>query len=269
MEENYGRCALLDRSAESGQASLWYLGHCGWAVKTEEHFLVFDYWNGAGAAPARPCMANGHVDPSEIADENVYVFVTHEHGDHYDPMINEWSTELDNVTYVYGFRPELTPQYREGGYDGPDYEYIGPREYTELDGLKIRTIEANDGGVGFFIEVDGLRLYHAGDHAGWADDERDGFFSEIDYLAPYADGIDLAFLNVTGCHAHDPERLLEGNVYTLEAMSPRVLIPTHSIDREYVYAEAAEELAAEGVVTSVCCPMNRGDSYFYNGDAIE
>ena len=79
----------------------------------------------------------------------------------------------------------------------------------------------------------------------------------------------MAFLNVTGCHAHDPGRLFEGNVYTLETMRPDVLIPTHAIDREYVYAEAADALVAEGVTTSVCCPMNRGDSYFWNGQAME
>jgi len=269
VDENYGRSPLLDRDTDDGEAALWYLGHCGWAVKTEEHFLVFDYWSGGGAAPATPCLANGRIDPAELADENVYVFVTHDHGDHYDPAIDEWASLLHNVTYVYGFRPELLPQYREAGYEGPDYEYVGPREYLELDGINIRTIQANDGGVGFMIEVDGISFYHAGDHAGWADGEREGFFAEIDYLAPYADGLDLAFLNVTGCHAHDPERLLEGNVYTLETMKPDVLIPTHAINREFVYAEATEALAAEGVTTSVCCPMNRGDSYFWNGEAIE
>jgi ankyrin repeat protein/L-ascorbate metabolism protein UlaG (beta-lactamase superfamily) len=269
LVENYGRCPLLDRKADEGQASMWYLGHCGWALKTKEHFLVFDYWNGAGAPPETPCITNGRIDPSEISDENVYVFVTHEHADHYDPVINEWGRALDNVTYVYGFRPELTQLYRESGYDGPEYEYVGPREYRELGDLTIRTIEANDSGVGFLIEVDGLKLYHAGDHAGWADDERDGFFAEINYLEPYAEDLDIAFINVTGCHAHDPERLLEGNVYALETLGPNVLIPTHAIDREYVYAEAADALAGEGVTTAVCCPMNRGDNYFYDGSTMK
>jgi ankyrin repeat protein/L-ascorbate metabolism protein UlaG (beta-lactamase superfamily) len=270
LVENYGRCPLLDRDIDGGQASMWYLGHCGWALKTEEHFLIFDYWSGAGAAPETPCITNGRIDPEEIAGENVYVFVTHDHGDHYDPIVNEWADVIDGVTYVYGFRPELSQQYRnaEGGYDGPEYEYVGPRESRELEGMTIRTIEANDAGVGFLVEVDGLKLYHAGDHAGWADDERDGFFAEIDYIAPYSEGLDLAFVNVTGCHAHDPERLLEGNVYTLETLTPNVLIPTHAIDREFAYADAAEALAEEGVTTAVCCPMNRGDSFFYDGRTV-
>ena len=90
-----------------------------------------------------------------------------------------------------------------------------------------------------------------------------------DRLAPHTDGLDIAFVNVTGCHAHDPERLLEGNVYTLETMKPDVLIPTHAIDREFMYVGAAEALSGEGVTTNVCCPMNRGDSYFFNGEAME
>lgn len=268
MEENYGRCPLLDQDVSEGEASLWYLGHCGWAVKTEDHFLVFDYWSGSGGAPEAPSLVNGRIDPAEIAGENVYVFITHEHGDHYDPVINSWDGEIENLTYVFGFSPELTPAYRDSGYTGPAYTGMGPREYAEIDDIGVRTIAANDAGVGFLVEVDGLTLYHAGDHAGWADGERDGFFSEIDYLAPFVDELDVAFLNVTGCHAHDPERLMEGNIYTLSTLDPNVLIPTHAIGREYVYGEAAEEMAAAGVTTSVCLPDFRGDSYTYDGQNV-
>jgi ankyrin repeat protein/L-ascorbate metabolism protein UlaG (beta-lactamase superfamily) len=266
---DYAGSPLLERDVEVGEASMWYLGHCGWALKTENHLLIFDYWTGQGELPSRPCLRNGHIDPTELADENVYVFVTHEHADHYDPAINSWGDSHGDLTYVFGFRPELTPEYREGGYDGPAYEYIAPREYREFDDIKVRTIAANDGGVAFLVEVDGLKFYHAGDHAGWADGERDGYFEEIDYLTPYADDLDMAFVNVTGCHAHDPERLLEGNLYTIERMSPRVLVPTHAIGREYVYADAAAEMADAGVTAAFCCPMNRGDTYFFNGEGIE
>ena len=266
IEESYGRSPLLDREVVDGEAALWYLGHCGWGIKTKNRFLIFDYWKG-GEPPASPCLANGHIDPSEISHMDVLVFVTHEHGDHFDPAVFGWADGLDDVTYVYGFRPELTPDYRQTGYPGPAYEYVGPREHVTIDGVDVRTIEANDAGVGFLVEVDGLVIYHAGDHAGWADGERDGFVAEIDYLDPLVDELDLAFLNVTGCHAHDPERLLEGNLITLETLAPRVMIPTHAANREYVYREAAEEIAAHGAATTVRYPENPGDSFYYkSGD---
>jgi len=267
LEENYGRHELLDRAVASGEASMWYLGHCGWAVRTDDHFMIFDYWPG-GLFPETPCLANGCIDPAEIADENVYVFVTHEHGDHFDPVIFDWVDELPNVTYVFGFRPELQPQYRQAGYEGPDYQYIGPREHVELDGMNIRTLAANDAGVGFLVEVDGLVLYHAGDHAGWAEGERDGYFAEIDYLAPFIDELDMAFVNVTGCHAHDPDALVEGNLYTIDAFQPKLIVPTHGGGREHVYNEAEAVARENGVETPFCCPANRGDSYVYSGGEL-
>jgi ankyrin repeat protein/L-ascorbate metabolism protein UlaG (beta-lactamase superfamily) len=268
LEENYERPALLDREVGRGEAALWYLGHCGWALKTENHFLIFDYWTRAGR-PANPSLTNGYLAPSEIAGENVCVFVTHEHPDHYDPAIFEWAGAIDDITYVYGFSPETLPGNGETGYTGPAYRYLGPREHAEIEGVSVRTIDANDAGVGFLVSVDGLKIYHAGDHAGWADGEREGYFGEIDYLGEYADGLDIAFLNVTGCHAHDPDRLMEGNVYTLERLQPRVMIPTHAGFREARYVEAATRLAEAGVEVPVTCPDNRGDSFYYSGGKIE
>ena len=267
--ENYGRCALLDREVEDGQAAMWYLGHCGWAIKTSDHFLIFDYWNGDGEDPTHPCIANGHIAPDELDGERVCVFVTHDHPDHYDTVINGWADAFDNITYVFGFHPELTPGYRGAEYDGPAYRFVGPRKSDSFDGMEIRTISANDAGVGFLVEVDGLTLFHAGDHAGWADGERDGFFAEIDHLDTLVDGLDVAFLNVTGCHAHDPERLMEGNIYTLETLTPTVLVPTHASGREYVYRDVADDFAERGVTAAVCLPDYRGDNFFYNGESIE
>ncbi len=268
LEKNYDGCEALKKEVRTGQASMVYLGHCGWALKTESHLLVFDYWSGWGTTPDEPALVNGHIDPAEIADLDVCVFVTHEHSDHFDPVIFEWADRLPNVTYVYGFRPELLPQYREAGYPGPEYVYVGPRESATVDGMEVRTVAANDAGVGFLVDVDGLTLFHAGDHAGWAEGERDGYIAEIDYIAPFVDGLDMAFVNVTGCHTHDPEALLEGNLYTIRTLEPRLIIPTHGAGREYVYEEAREAASEAGVQVPFCCPANRGDSYFYGPNGL-
>ena len=33
----------LPQSPSPGEASVWYLGHCGYAVRTADHLLIFDY----------------------------------------------------------------------------------------------------------------------------------------------------------------------------------------------------------------------------------
>jgi L-ascorbate metabolism protein UlaG (beta-lactamase superfamily) len=268
LEENYGKSTLLSKTLKPGEAVLWHLGHCGWAVKTQDHLLIFDYWD-RGTRPSRPCLANGHIDAGEIADQKTIVFVTHEHQDHFDSTIFDWSGRVKDITYVYGFKPEETQQYAGVGYPGPAYQYVGPRQHQRVGDVEISTIAANDAGVGFLVKVDGVTLYHAGDHAGWAEGEKQGYLDEIDYLAGLTNGVDLAFINVTGCHAHNPDALKEGLIYSLTKIPPKVLIPTHGLDREWVYAEAAGEAAAKGFTMPVICPKARGDHYVYAGGRLQ
>ena len=41
----------LNEPLAAGQAVVWYLGHSGWAVKTQNHLLIFDYWKRDAALP--------------------------------------------------------------------------------------------------------------------------------------------------------------------------------------------------------------------------
>jgi L-ascorbate metabolism protein UlaG (beta-lactamase superfamily) len=232
LPESFGQSPWLEESLAQGEAVLWYLGHCGWAIKTSDHLLIFDYWP-HGATPTEPCLANGHINPEEVASQNVAVFVSHEHRDHYDSSIFSWTDDIESLTYIFGLRPEELPEDQRNGWTGQPYEQFGPREVRTVNGMQIRTIESNDGGVGFLVDVDGVSIYHAGDHAGWRPDERDQFIGEIDYLAEHVNSTDFAFVNVTGCHHQDTVALLASNLYTGEKLSPKVIIPTHSMNNEH------------------------------------
>jgi ankyrin repeat protein/L-ascorbate metabolism protein UlaG (beta-lactamase superfamily) len=263
---------LLATDLDEGEAAMWYLGNCGWAVRTANNFLIFDYWSPEGESPDA-CLANGGICPDEIADQHVTVLVTHEHGDHYDPAIFRWADEHEDIAYVYGFRPQDLPEGSVGAgmgadYAGPDYIHVGPRQTRSVNGLDISTIRANDAGVGYLVKVDGVTIYHAGDHAGWADGERDGYFAEIDHLATLTDSVDLAMINVTGCHAHDPERLREGAAYTVRTLGPNVVVPTHGHEREHVYRQAEREARQVGIANDYCCPECAGDHYLYSSATV-
>jgi ankyrin repeat protein len=257
--ENYINPDFIKSDLKPGEAQIWYLGHCGYAIKTATHFLIFDYYN-SGKNPANPGLINGHIDPSEIAGENVLVFVTHEHADHYDTSIYNWKNGVKNIKYIYGFNPAGNGQ---TSYSGPEYQYLAPRQNQSVDNVTINTIAANDGGVGFLVEVDGLKIYHAGDHAGWAAGQRDGYIGEIDYLSGLTSNIDLAFLNATGCHSHDSTALADGTIYTLNKLNPGAWFPTHGLDHEYVYTPFVGEMAKKGSKAEAICLENRGDLYIY------
>ena len=234
--------ALLARSLQNGEAIVWSLGHCGFAVRTRAHLLIFDYIRGRGPVPDRPSLANGFVNPEEIKDQNVVVFVSHDHPDHFDRTILSWRSAIQNITYVFGWRTGLG--------DGT-IEMPAPRAARTLGGVEIYTInEEHDDvpEVSYLVKVDGVSLFHSGDYIR----PLDTYQSDMAYVLGKAGRIDIAFLS---------------RVFHAKSLAPRVVFPTHAWDREYMYGAFAREAAQEKVPSRVICPENKGDRFALGGTA--
>jgi ankyrin repeat protein/L-ascorbate metabolism protein UlaG (beta-lactamase superfamily) len=241
-----------------GEAVLWYLGHSGYAIKTSRHLLIFDDCE-HGNPPGRPGLANGHIDPTEIAGERVVVFASHAHTDHYDPIIFSWREVVPDIRYAMGFEPEGA---------SPD-TYIPPRETRELDELRITTIESNDSGVGFMVEVDGLVIFHAGDHANRWQDFSGPYTAEIDWLREAGFRPDIALLPSTGCRFRDQVAVKMGIRYALAALEPRVFIPIHGGDASWQYVEVIEACRDSAPDVRMVAPVDRGDHFHYVDHTID
>jgi len=227
--------ALLARPLQSGEAIVWLLGHCGFAVKTRTHLLIFDYL-GRGPRPDRPSLANGFVNPEEIKDQNVIVFVSHSHPDHFDPTILSWRSTVKNITYVFGWRAGLGDR---------TIELPAPRATGTLGGIEIYTInEEHDDvpEVSYLVKVNGVSVFHSGDYIR----PLDTYESDMDYVLGKAGRIDIAFLS---------------RVFHAKSLAPRVVFPTHAWDREYMYDAFARDAAQEKLPSRVICPENKGDRF--------
>lgn len=253
LEENFGPSPLLRKELDNGEAILWYLGHSGCAIKTKEHLLIFDYWN-YGEQPDEPYLANGHINLDEIKDQNVYVFVTHNHIDHHDSIIYYWQESIPNITYVFGWTDTV----------GTEYVRLGPRETKKIDAMQIQTIqspEAEETGGNFLVSVDGLVLYHSG---GYSHDttQYDVFKKDIKHLGKIARDADIIFVRV-GNDWQNEEALL-----TIESVQPKVMFPFHTRERESVYKDFAQQATGRKGKTEIVCAENRGDRYFYTNGSI-
>ena len=153
--------------------------------------------------------------------------------------------------------------------DLAEYVLLEPRVRKNVDGVDIATIKSTDGGVGIVVRVDGLTIYHAGDHANRTKELEAAFTEEIDYLAGQDPSIDLAFLPITGCGFRNPEAVEKGTYYFLEKLSPKVMFPMHGADNEYLYSEFARKAEKKNSSTYFCCAENRGDNYFYSDNRIK
>jgi L-ascorbate metabolism protein UlaG (beta-lactamase superfamily) len=68
---------LLKKELKEGEAIVWYIFHSGWAIKTKTHFLIFDYWQSSNVEAQKLSLDNGFINPNEIKDFNLGVFVSH------------------------------------------------------------------------------------------------------------------------------------------------------------------------------------------------
>ena len=249
---------LLEKKLEEKEAIIWYLGHSGWAIKTKNHLLIFDYVE-TGIKSVELSLTSGHINPSEIKDQHVYLFVTHEHADHYDQNIFEWERSIKNITYIFGWKAVEDPKY---------VCMANPREKKIIDDMEILTITSTDAGVGFIIKADGLVIFHAGDHAHWGG-SMGPFVKEIDYLAKNEKEFDIVFLAITTGGGQRRESITKGAFYAIEKLMPKVMFPMHAGGKEYLYKEFAQEAEKKKFNTNVHYAKSKGDRFFYQNYRIK
>lgn len=245
---------------QKGEAFIWYLNHSGWALKTKNFLLIFDYWE-REQKPDKPALTNGYINPAEIKDQTVYVFVSHGHGDHYDETILEWENTVKDITYVFGWK----------ALDNPDYVYLDkPRAHYKSGGLEVMTINHEFDGipeVAFLVKADGLSLFHSGDHGSTGEILNPIFRDNIDYLVEKVQSLDVAFISIFGSTYGDDVN--KGDLYTIEKLSPKVIFPMHQGGREHTLKRFANEAEQKDLKTEVVCVEHKGDSFIYGKGIIK
>ncbi|MFC1887197.1 ankyrin repeat domain-containing protein [Candidatus Cloacimonadota bacterium] len=249
----------LNEKIENGEAAIWYLGHNGWGILTENNFIIIDYWLWQRGAD-QPSLNNGSIDPEEIADKKITVISTHEHADHYDPRIWEWRSGLEDVTYIMGFQPETEEE----------YIFLPARKDTMINDIKFTSITSNDSGIGFLMELDGITVFHPGDHANRQRDFSGTYIAEIEFLKEKQPEIDISFMPISGCGFGDLEAVKLGVYRTLEELPANVFFPMHSIGGEYRYSEFIDEMeeTTDFKVQSIAATQI-GDRYYYKKGKIK
>jgi L-ascorbate metabolism protein UlaG (beta-lactamase superfamily) len=242
----------------SDQTTVWYLRHSGWAVRVGDAVLIFDYQESRGMEDVSDDtprnLENGFIDPEEISDLDVVVFVSHAHGDHYDPVIFEWQDKIENLTYFIGWEEQPESQCERYTAAAADcHTMAGLRATAELADIQVYTIDSHHDGipeVAYLVRYGDWIIYHNGDYM--AD-----YVADYAYLKTISDHIDIAF--VAGVPSHRWPHLARA-VYLAREFDVPVLFPMHFRDLEMCESFVAD-VAAEGVRTEVTCPTARGQRF--------
>ena len=137
------------------QANITYLFHSGYSVETPKRFFVFDYYQPSEDLQFLTSRSFQNKQPA-------WVFASHSHGDHFDPVIFTWDSSEQPITYVLS--DDVFPKRIPAGHR---CHVLKEGEKLSQDGLIITAYGSSDLGLSFLIEADGLRIFHAGDLNWW------------------------------------------------------------------------------------------------------
>lgn len=246
---------LSDIQLKNGEAAIWYLYHSGWAVKTSSVFMIFDYWE-LFENPGGPSLFNGFIDPHEIKDQDVYVFISHGHSDHFDEKILEWEKVIPHITYIFGWpAPEAQSH----------FAYGKDRISKSFGPLEVKNIFHDFDGIpesAFLIEVNGLTIYYSGDHGNSPGALNPSYKDNTDYMSQQSNEFDIIFLPIFGSPSY------EGELYAVEKFNPRVILPMHLGAREAGAEKFITLAQTKYPKTSFWYPLKQGDSFLYKNREI-
>jgi L-ascorbate metabolism protein UlaG (beta-lactamase superfamily) len=201
-----------------------YLYNSGYAIETENNFLVFDYYLDTTSEGERS-LSNGVVGAQELKiDKNVIVFSSHSHSDHYNPIIFNWKKTRADINYILSSDIETDEHF-------DTLHKISAYENLNINDVSIKAFGSTDIGISFLVKVDGISIFHAGDLNWWHwwDEPEEAninaekmFKHEIEKLK--GNNIDIAFFPVD-------HRLKTyyyyGGEYFIQELAPKTLIPMH------------------------------------------
>jgi L-ascorbate metabolism protein UlaG (beta-lactamase superfamily) len=175
---------------EMAQKMVW-LGHDGFRIDAEET-MYFDPYD---------------ISPGPKAD---LILISHEHFDHCSP---------DDVSKIQGSGTVIITDKTSAEKLTGDVRIIAPGEFMSLREVKIEAVPSYNrdkdfhpkekAWLGFIVEVNGVRIYHAGDT---------DFIPEMKDLK-----VDIALLPVSGTYVMTAEQAVEAAL----AIQPKLAIPMH------------------------------------------
>jgi len=153
-----------------------------------------------------------YFDPYEITGDQKadIILITHEHFDHCSP---------DDVSKIQQDGTVIVTEKDSAGKLSGDVRVVAPGEQLTVDGVNIEAVPAYNinknfhpkanGWLGFIVEIEGVRVYHAGD---------------TDFIPEMKDfQTDIALLPVSGTYVMTAEEAVEAAI----AIDPRIVIPMH------------------------------------------
>jgi L-ascorbate 6-phosphate lactonase len=149
------------------ELALWYTGGAGYVVRSAEATLLIDPYVGPSNPPDWIRAIPPAFDPDEVGDVAGLdaVALTHEHGDHSDPVALEAVARLTDAVVV---GPDACIDVAlRAGMPKHRLQTLASDESLTYGDLRVTAVAMHDpasaGCNGYVLETDGVSVLHAGD----------------------------------------------------------------------------------------------------------
>jgi L-ascorbate metabolism protein UlaG (beta-lactamase superfamily) len=212
----------------SSNVKITYLTRSGWLAETENHLLLFDYVPYEGKN--YDAFVQLEFDNAIKNKKQLFIFISHEHEDHFYSKLLDWGKKYSNLEIVLGWNYKSS----QTGI----HQLIG-REEKMIKQVNIAVHPSTDAGSAFLVTVEGITLYHAGDHAQWAPGLKEDFTKETKYIKEKVSKIDVAFIPVESRR----NLVMDGAIAATRILNSEHVLPMHSKFEDYkLFADRVKSL---------------------------
>ena len=232
-----------------------YIYHSGFALEAEGVTVIIDYYKDSSEAE--------HSVHDYLLQKpgKLYVLATHFHPDHFNREILTWKEQRPDIRYI--FSKDILKHRRASAEDAT---YINKGDTYEDEHIRIQAFGSTDVGISFLIDLQGRRLFHAGDLNNWHWSEESteeeirkangDFLAEVKYLKEKAPDIDLVLFPVDRRMGKD---YMKGAKQVIEQIKTTIFVPMH-FSEDYQGGNAFRQFA-ESKGCRFLSIAHRGESF--------
>ena len=136
-----------------------YIYHSGFAIEADGITVIIDYYKDSSEEAPDRGIVHDHLlkKPGTL-----YVLSSHFHPDHFNRDILSWKEQWPDIRYI--FSKDILKHRRA---TAEDAVYINKGDVYEDENIRIEAFGSTDVGISFLIDLQGVRLFHAGDLNNW------------------------------------------------------------------------------------------------------
>ena len=136
-----------------------YIYHSGFAIEAVGTTVIIDYYKDSSEEAPDRGIVHDHLLKKP---RTLYVLSSHFHPDHFNRDILSWKEQRPDIRYI--FSKDILKHRRA---TAEDAVYINKGDVYEDENIRIEAFGSTDVGISFLIDLQGVRLFHAGDLNNW------------------------------------------------------------------------------------------------------